>query len=387
VMSSFLSRRHRPARKQFNRQESDSSAVGWISITDCLLLGLGVLVAISFYLQNEKKVAETRLVSSNAALEQEVNRRKLLAEEIESKTFSWLEKLRRLSEKIPVNQREKETLNAAVSMLDQQSEKIKKLEEEKNLAEAKLDALSFQNTVSQKLQQLNYTNTIRGLRKQLSEKRKQEEASEISLRRELVGFKGELQRVAFVIDHSESMTDRWGDAKKTIMNWITALNIEECIVITFRDSHSVIKYPKVEASKSTFTLSGDGKQQSVEKISQVLQETEPKGRTATYHALKRAYEFTGIDTIVLFTDGAPFAGDVYDFNGKRIVRDPNPNEKDNGKNYYDKFLINKTQELCTQNKDIPVNVVGVGDFFDPVFADFLLQLAKISKGSFLGRGD
>lgn len=387
MTSSFLSRRDRPARKQFNRQESDSSVVGWISITDCLLLGLGVLVAISFYLKNEKKVAETRLASTNAALQQEVNRRKQLAEDIESKTSSWREKLRRLSEKTPANQREKETLNAAVSMLGQQSEKIKKLEEEKNLAEAKFDALSFQNTVSQRLQQLNYLNTIRGLREQLTEKRKQEEASEISLRRELVGFMGDLQRVAFLIDHSQSMKNRWEPTKKTIMNWISALDIKECIVITFSSPELVKKYPK--ESRSIYTLSGDEKQQSIDEIRQVLQTTKPRGRTDTYKALREAYAFPGIDTIVLFTDGAPYVGESYEFNGRSMQREPDAEKRTNeGDVYiYDNFWIKEAEKICLQNNHIPVNVVGVGNFFDPVFADFLLQLAKISKGSFLGRGD
>jgi hypothetical protein len=197
----------------------------------------------------------------------------------------------------------------------------------------------------------------------------------------LVGFKGDLQRVAFLIDNSGSMKDRWPDAKQRVMNWITALDIKECVVMTFSDSHSVIKYPENEFS---YSLSGELKQQSIEEIRQVLQKTKPAGVTDTYKALKVAYAFSGIDTIVLFTDGAPYLGDKdYEFEGKQ--RRSEVRVADGIR--YDNFLINAAEELCRQNSHIPVNVVGVGEFFEPTFAGFLLQLAKISDGTFLGRGD
>ena len=52
------------------------------------------------------------------------------------------------------------------------------------------------------------------------------------------------------------------------MNWITALDDAKDVVITFRDSHSVIKYPK---NKTIYSLGGELKQQSIDEIRQVLQ--------------------------------------------------------------------------------------------------------------------
>jgi hypothetical protein len=381
VRSSFLSRRYRTARKQFNQQDSDSSVVGWISITDCLLLGLGVLLAVSFYFKNEKKVAESRLATSNAALEESLNSREQFVKDFEKRASSWAKKLKRLGEEFQVNEGGEEALKVSADMLEKQSEKIQKLEEEKNLAKAKHDDISFRYALLQKLQ-ISNKNAVRRLREQFSVKSKQENKDEILLRRELVGFKGDLQRVAFLIDNSGSMKERWDNAKTRIMQWITSLNVGECIVITFNDYDKVVKWPR--KADGTYLISKNAKQPPFNEIRQVLENSAPaEGGTDTYQAFEKAYAFKGVDTIILFTDGAPWMGKEYVFKGQWRK----PESEKAGNIDYDKFLIQEVQDLCQENKHIPINIVGVGNYTEPNFANFLLQLAKISDGTFLGRGD
>ena len=114
-----------------------------------------------------------------------------------------------------------------------------------------------------------------------------------------------------LIDNSGSMKERWGDAKTLIMQWITSLNVGECIVITFNDYDKVFKYTR---PNDTYLISQSEKQPPFDEIRQVLEKSGPEnGGTDTYQAFEKAYAFNGIDTIVLFTDGAPWLGEEYKF--------------------------------------------------------------------------
>jgi hypothetical protein len=171
---------------------------------------------------------------------------------------------------------------------------------------------------------------------------------EVVLRRELIGFKGKLKKVAFVVDGSGSMgfdADRWPNAKRTVVSWIENLDVQECIVIVF--TNLVHRFP--EKAQATYRLTGVEREASIERVKAHLEQRRPVGFTNTLDALRAAYEMPGVDTIVLFTEAI--------------------------------YL------LCSepQHADIPINVVGVGDFYSPEFAAFLLRVAKITKGTFIGR--
>lgn len=298
---------------------SNGDVVGWISLSDCLLLGIGVLLAFNLFLRKESVSLKENL-STNV-------------EEFHQKDFDTKQEIDRLKS-------DNAYLKDMIARVQASSNDYKK-------------------------------------------KQSDEREREVLLKRELVGFKGDLRRVAFLIDNSGSMVDRWPDAKHRIKNWITELDIKECIVITFNYTNRVIKFPQEVGE--VYKLDGDARQRSIDQIEKILNDSEPTGFTDTYSALKVAYGFEGIDTIVLFTDGAPYLGDEeYQFEGKPQQPDVETTESDTD---FDNFLIAESKKLCQRYSHIPVNVVGVGDFYEPNFASFLIQLAKISDGTFLGRGD
>ncbi len=522
VKPSLLHRGFLPSNGPFHQQGSHRGVVGWISVTDCLLLGLVVLLAVSLSLQSKKKGTEEALEGSNAALvvaethlEEQVDKYERDMNEagenlqvledgyenlsdsfddLSEENFALNERFenskdevdglgvqldgermkeRELKKKLSVADMKIQSLNKGNNGLSKEKfgleqklenvgQDLAKSENKVNELEKKLDGKYEVDEENKKLQseierltmikeklesdkeelesdkeelesdkeelesdkeelesdkkklanQLEmesklHANNNRDLQAELMTRKslytklqkefdnygkKQLEAKddEILLRRELVGFKGDLQRVAFVIDRSGSMEKRWKDVRKTILNWVAALDIKECVLLNFSDIGPPDKYPKTGRYESTFSLSGEARQYSIDKIKKILEATKPGGQTDTYDALEAAFRFPDIDTIVLFTDGAPYVGKKAWRIGKGKRISPPPQ----GVNY-DKNMIEETEKLCErwteefhkQNRQVPVNVVGVGDFYEPVFAGFLLRLAEISGGTFIGRGD
>jgi hypothetical protein len=101
---------------------------------------------------------------------------------------------------------------------------------------------------------------------------------------------------------------------------------------------------------------------------------EPEGFTDTLAALQTAYRYTNVDTIILFTDGKP----------ERAPRNGSRQESIGGRG--SKEMIKDIHLLCTNRVQIiPVNTVGLGDYFSPDLAGFLRQVANETKGTFIGR--
>lgn len=67
---------------------------------------------------------------------------------------------------------------------------------------------------------------------------------------------------------------------------------------------------------------------------------------------------------ILFSDGAP----------------TNPNL-----GRFDQGVANEIYSLCRKYDKIPVNTVGLGNYFDEDLGTFLRTVASIAGGSFLGR--
>jgi Mg-chelatase subunit ChlD len=179
------------------------------------------------------------------------------------------------------------------------------------------------------------------------------------VRHELLGLRGTLRNVAIVVDGSQSMKigGRWEEATHLIQQWVECLDLQTCVVIRFHNY--VFRYPKT----GVFDFEND-RDSCVKQIREHLHGVKPNGRTNTLAALQMAYEMPGLDAIILFTDGCPNLD-------AKAGSEPE--------------LIEDIYKLCRSKKDIPINAIGIGDYFQPEFSKFLLTLAEITGGTFIGR--
>ena len=191
---------------------------------------------------------------------------------------------------------------------------------------------------------------------------------------DVLGFKGRFENVVFIVDISRSMTwvkapsrqdyvdakyqpERWNKTKKEIVSWSTHLPMKSLRLVLF---HSEIwDYPD---DGGFYDMNSEARGDSVALIEDLLSRVKPEGQTNTLGAFSKAYSYPQIDTIVLFTDGHPEV----------------PGQ-DSG------VLRSKVLSLVKDNRHIPVNVVGIGEYFDRSFADFLRGIAGETGGEFIGR--
>ena len=427
---------------------SDNS-VGWISVTDSMLLGFGVMMCVAIAsaastttakterdtlqqrltvadaenLQNSRKLAglskdekqhlealdaleaqkaaldarivdlERELTDATAALstatdalartEEESGSlsqslqnaeeaRKSAESQLELQRQATLDATDQLSQLLAAEDEEAEQRAERERELAETQEARKGLEEK--LAESQLKLRSLQAQID----------ALRQEKDQLATDSLNRQKNEVGLRRDLVGFTGELKKVAFVVDGSASMgidADRWPNAKRTVLSWIENLDVQECVVIVF--TNRVHRFPQGE--KDTFNLQGESRATSIEQIRNYLRQRTPVGFTNTLAALKTAYAMPGVDTIILFTDGAPYVG-LSDQDIRNGKKDNSLKTSDN-KHDYDPEMMQAIYDLCEDKKHagIPINVVGVGDFYSAELSTFLLNLARITNGTFIGR--
>ncbi len=244
---------------------------------------------------------------------------------------------------------EVQQLRAQVAAGDQKSEQY--------LAQLKRAAALLQ---SLKLEKQNLEN-------QLTEAERLRQAqllAEAENNRELIGLKGKLQRVAILFDASGSMRaessgygDRWAEAQDILAIWLKHLNIEQCVVVVY--SSQVRTFPE---DGSFADLRGDVGRAKRETLLEQVRAINPGGTTNTYDALRTAYGYD-IDTMILLTDGAP-------------------SREASGK--YDAALAQQIFQLCRTHADIPVNTIGLGNYFDADMATFLRTVASLTGGSFRG---
>ncbi len=219
-----------------------------------------------------------------------------------------------------------------------------------------------------------------------------------SLPKELLGVRGDLKRVVFVVDCSYSMNNVapialdpardnkeswWQVVTDTITLWIRTLPMESAMIVYFSDDVTV--FPK---SKSFLTIEND----QAQLIRSVKEHGNPKigAATNTLLALRTAFDVKEADTIVLFTDGEPNrTPDRDSITTDQITADRKKNPQEYAKQYsracWNQILDYVEKQQSTGRK-IPINVVALGNYFDGLYGPSLVRLATMTGGSFLGRG-
>jgi hypothetical protein len=191
---------------------------------------------------------------------------------------------------------------------------------------------------------------------------------------DVLGFKGQFKNVVFIIDISESMLQvigpanrdargnadprqRWNKTKREIVSWARHLPMDSLRLVVFHSN--VFEYP---GGGKFFSMKGDDRAEAVRVLEKGLNNVVPNYQTNTLAAFRKAYSYPGVDTMILFTDGKPF-----------LEGSDQP------------ALIAEVQRLVRQHRDVPVNVVGIGEYFEKSFADFLRDIADTTGGEFIGR--
>jgi hypothetical protein len=184
--------------------------------------------------------------------------------------------------------------------------------------------------------------------------------------RELIGLAGRLERVAILFDASGSMRqatakgtgDRWAEVQQIAATWLQHLNVQQCVLIVF--SSDVRTFP--EDGSLADLRGGQGKAKR-DLLLQRLKAVSPDGLTNTYAALQKAYQYD-VDSILLFSDGAP-----------SLL----------SSGAFEPAAAERIYELCHAHPTIPINTIGLGNYFDSNASTFLMSLAKISNGTFRGQ--
>ncbi|MEM9660289.1 MAG: vWA domain-containing protein, partial [Planctomycetota bacterium] len=194
----------------------------------------------------------------------------------------------------------------------------------------------------------------------------QQLAEETRINRKLVGLKGEMKRVAILFDASGSMQqsvaengrNRWAEAQEIAATWLQHLDVDFCALVVF--STDVKTFPEDGALADLRGPDGDAKRAD---LLRQLRSVSPSGSTNTLAALETAYGYERIDAILLFSDGAP----TNDQSGR-----------------IDPQIAQRIYDLCQVHKDVPINSIGLGNYFDKDMATFLRSVAEITNGAFRG---
>jgi Mg-chelatase subunit ChlD len=387
---------------------SEDEVAGWVAMTD--LFTLFAIVAITFGAANV--ALKDRNSSANDQVDETNKKLNLEIAELEFANNQSLEKIKnqQINEKnldFQISNLTQINLNLkhqyeAISLIANDKgallDEIQKLsgaklksEERANLLSNMLESAqqSHQNSeqlVKNEIKSLqsenrnlqlnidNFTSTVTGLQKKNSalvedlntERQKHADAlnqleklnlpvsdlndKESRLRSELLGLEGSLDRVVFVLDRSSSMKgQRWEDAKQTIESWLKNLPVLEAALVVYGSDVRV------------FPSAGNllPRKHAVTEFTSKLRDLEPEGETKTQGALECAYRFDKIDAIILFTDGQPSEG---------------PEE-----------VINFVKKKWSDGNHARIHVVGIGNYFDESFGNYLRALAKSSGGTFIGR--
>jgi predicted nucleic acid-binding Zn-ribbon protein len=177
---------------------------------------------------------------------------------------------------------------------------------------------------------------------------------------DMIDIKGKLENVACIVDCSSSMLyeKKWDVTKKLIGTWISNLPIKKLLLITYNENVTLYKDDYIGVDDPNLLACLDYLENKIR----------PQGYSDTYAALKKAYEYKP-DTIILFTDGSP-----------------NRTDKTISKNL-DVEEMKKIEELVAekQNREIPINIIGFGDYFSQSIGNHIRRVTDLTEGTFIGR--
>ncbi len=296
----------------------------------------------------------------------------------------------------------KEERNSALTEKRAWRSRLEAAEQDLAAAREQLEEVKdFGNSAEDKIAELkelleSQEKTADGLRANMRKIEKERSSglnAETLVRKELLGLRGELDRVGILLDCSSSMKDeqRWAESISVVKTWLEYLPIENCFLIAFND------YVSVATTRSAFpALDNDGylpvsktdratSTRRRKKLVGQIRDIQPEGGTYTIEALAKAYEYRRLQTIILFTDGEPRLQDA------RMQDSRRPRNKTDEAAQTGRSLRTNMKDiiaLCRLQKKeqgVTVNVVAIGDYFDKDFGTFLRNIAKETGGAFIGR--
>jgi len=339
---------------------------------DALLREKAALVAAGGELTAANQTLSERLEALTADLERKV----AALQEIETQR----DRLKRQSEELgsivaALKQRLKEMHVELVAVRDDadalrvvSEETDRELRAQVAAADAQAeDYLKQLRTAATLLQSLELENLkLEAEMSEAEQQRQTELLAEAENNKQLVGLKGPMRRVAVLFDASGSMrelgagggADRWAEAQEIASTWLQHLNVEQCLLIVY--AADVRTFPE---DGTLADVRGDGGADRREALLSRVRNIQPGGSTNTLAALQKAYEYD-IDTILLLSDGAPSQA----LTGR-----------------YDAALAQESYQLCQSHAGIPVNTIGLGNYFDAEMSTFLRTVARITGGAFRGR--
>ena len=190
-----------------------------------------------------------------------------------------------------------------------------------------------------------------------------------AISQEVLGLKGDLSRVVFVIDTSESMgkpieaakydanwkqlEPPWEDVIRTIAVWLERLPVGEFRIVCF--DNEVVECP---SRKGEWFSNAADKSKAIEFISR----QKPDGLTFTEQAIQVALSHNPT-SVILFTDGEP----------------------SDGQGNTDLPQQTRLLKLIgTRSFEVPCNVVAISNYLNARQGTFLRLLARESGGGFVG---
>jgi len=197
-------------------------------------------------------------------------------------------------------------------------------------------------------------------------------AVEGGIRQELLGLKGSMNNVVILLDRSASMKgNRWKSTIDVVESWLKYLPVKRCALITFNTSIELFpRYGMLDVEGIT--------NNNRNLMIRAVRNLEPTGNTDTYTALSAAYSnYPDADTIILFTDGEPYVPPL---------NEPSEASGEHRMRISRKLQTEIIQLVDKQAKNIPINTVGVGKYYEnKELTEFLINLSSRTGGVFLGR--